>query len=70
MQNSAASDAPLAAYASATDGASHPQAQQAVPPVGNVAAAYDFGYSSDLPRTGDLTGNLPAKFADLDISTR
>ena len=44
MQNSAASDAPLAAYASATDGASHPQAQQAVPPVGNVAAAYDFGY--------------------------
>lgn len=44
MQNSAASDAPLAAYASATDGASHPQAQQAVPPVGNVAAAYDFSY--------------------------
>ena len=42
MQNSAASDAPLVAYASITDGASHPQAQQAVPPVGNVAAAYDF----------------------------
>ena len=52
MQNSAASDAPLVAYASITA---------------------TVGFLANMrfhPRTGDLTGNLPAKFVDLDISTR